>query len=48
MFESLDDTMKHDAKADSTPRERMMRYLLTAVISVAVIGGILAAIRMMG
>ncbi len=47
MFESLDETMKHDAKADSTPRERMMRYVLTAVVSVAVIGGVLMAIRMM-
>lgn len=47
MFESLDETMKHDAKADTTPKERMMRYVLTTVVSVAVIGGILMAIRMM-
>lgn len=48
MFDSLDETMKHDANADTTPRERILRYVLTTVVSVAVIGGVLMAIRMLG
>ncbi|HUQ94460.1 MAG TPA: hypothetical protein VM120_22450 [Bryobacteraceae bacterium] len=47
MFESLDETMKHDEKEQSTPRERWMRYIITAVISVAVVGGLLMSIRML-
>jgi hypothetical protein len=47
MFESLDDTMKHDAQKETTPKERMMRWAMTAIVSVAVVGGLLFAIRMM-
>lgn len=47
MFESLDETMKHDEKEQNTPRERWMRYIITAVISIAVVGGLLMSIRML-
>ncbi|MCS7023569.1 MAG: hypothetical protein NZV14_02125 [Bryobacteraceae bacterium] len=47
MFESLDETMKHDAERESTPRERITKYIVTALISVVVVGGLLFAIRML-
>lgn len=47
MFESLDDTMKHDQERETTPRERWMRYLLTAVLSIVIVGGLLISIRML-
>ena len=46
MFESLDDTMKHDAKQQSTAAERWTKYVVTALISVAVVGGLIFSIRM--
>lgn len=47
MFESLDETMKHDEKMQTSPRERWMKYIVTAVVSVAVVGGLLLSIRML-
>jgi hypothetical protein len=47
MFDSLDETMKHDEEKETSPKERMMRYAMTALISIAVVGGILFSIRML-
>ncbi|MCC6361971.1 MAG: hypothetical protein IT165_00515 [Bryobacterales bacterium] len=46
MFDSLDETMKHDEEEQSTPRERWMKYILTLIIAVVVVGGLLTVIRM--
>lgn len=42
MFESLDDQMKHDAEAEASTKERMLRYVIIGVVSVVVVGGIFA------
>jgi hypothetical protein len=42
MFESLDDQMKHDAQAEASTKERMLKYVLIGVASVVVVGGIFA------
>ncbi len=42
MFESLDDQMKHDAQAEASTKERMLKYLVIGVVSVVVVGGIFA------
>ncbi|MBI3680045.1 MAG: hypothetical protein HY235_06570 [Acidobacteria bacterium] len=47
MFDSLDETMKHDAEKETTPRERILRYVVTAVISIVVVGGLLLSIRLL-
>ncbi|MBL8211211.1 MAG: hypothetical protein JNK87_10895 [Bryobacterales bacterium] len=47
MFDSLDETMKHDDQEQTTPKERWMRYVVTAVISIVVVGGLLLSIRML-
>ena len=47
MFDSLEETMKHDEERETSPRERITKYLVTAVLAVAVFGGVLMAIRMM-
>ena len=47
MFDSLDETMKHDDQEQTTPKERWMRYVVTAVVSIAVVGGLLLSIRML-
>ncbi|MBS1829218.1 MAG: hypothetical protein U0R19_35395 [Bryobacteraceae bacterium] len=46
MFESLDDTMKHDDQQQVSPAERWTKYLVTAVITIAVVGGLIFSIRM--
>lgn len=47
MFDSLDETMKHDDQEQTTPRERWMKYVVTAVVSVVVVGGLLLSIRLL-
>ena len=47
MFDSLDETMKHDDQEQTTAKERWMRYVVTAVVSVVVVGGLLLSIRML-
>lgn len=42
MFESLDDQMKHDAQAEASTKERWLKYILIAAVSVVVVGGIFA------
>ena len=42
MFESLDDQMKHDAQAEASTKERMLKYVIIGVVSVVVVGGIFA------
>jgi hypothetical protein len=42
MFESLDDQMKHDAQAQASTKERMLKYILIGAVSVLVVGGIFA------
>ena len=40
MFESLDETMKHDEQEVTTSRERILRWLAVGLVSVLVFGGI--------
>lgn len=47
MFESLDETMKHDEQRESTSRERITKYIVTALVSIVVVGGLLFSIRML-
>jgi len=42
MFESLDDQMKHDAQAEASTKERVLKYFIIGVVSVVVVGGIFA------
>jgi hypothetical protein len=48
MFEALSDQMKHDAEAGSTRTERMLPWAIGIVATVLVMGGLYAAVRMMG
>lgn len=45
MFNSLDEQMKRDDQAESTPRQRGLFYAAVALISIAVFGGLYAGIR---
>ena len=48
MFESLDDTMKKDAKAQTSNSERMMLWLAVVAASVLVFGGLYFGVRVLG
>jgi len=41
MFETLDEHMKRDDAQSSTPRERIMKWILIAVVSIALFGGLI-------
>ncbi len=41
MFETLDEHMKHDDEQTSTKGERIMKWVLIAVVSIALFGGLI-------
>ncbi len=43
MFDSLDDQMKHDAQAEASTKERMMKYLVICAVSFVAVGAMAAA-----
>ena len=45
MFNSLDEQIKHDDEAVSTPRERGLYYAAVLLISLFLFGGLYAGIR---
>ena len=47
MFDSLDEQIKHDDQASSSPKERILVWLSVAVISVVVFGGLYMGIRLL-
>jgi hypothetical protein len=48
MFDSLDEQMERDEKAETTPKERMTHYALIGVAAVVVFGGLMVAIYSFG
>ncbi len=46
MFESLDDQMKHDAKAEKTTKERLFEVVAIVVLSVVIFAGLFLGVRM--
>ncbi len=46
MFDSLDDTMKRDELAASSSKERIVRYVVIAVASVVLFGGLIVGVQM--
>ena len=48
MFDSLDETMKKDEQSSTTSRERMTRWAIIAIASVAVFAGVLFAVQFLG
>lgn len=48
MFESLDERIKIDESGESTPKERLIRYLVIAAVSIVVIVLLYAAVHFLG
>ncbi|MCZ2155044.1 MAG: hypothetical protein LC114_14280 [Bryobacterales bacterium] len=48
MFESLDEQMKHDEEETTTPKEKYMKRVLVALVSLAVFGGLYMGVRVLG
>jgi hypothetical protein len=45
MFNSLEDELKRDEQATSTPMQRRLRYVTVLLASVILFGGLYAGIR---
>ncbi len=45
MFDSLDEQMERDQKAETTARERWTHYALIAVVAVVVFGGLILGLH---
>ena len=45
MFEQLDDSMRRDDDAVTTPRQRWTRYAIVLLVSIVFFGGLYALIR---
>ena len=46
MFDSLDEQMKRDERAQTTSTERMIRYVAVAIASVLLFAGLYFGVRM--
>ena len=44
MFDSLDDQMKADLNKESTPQQRMIRYVAVVVASIVLFGGLVLGV----
>jgi hypothetical protein len=47
MFETLDDRIKQDEMEVSTPRERLLKWVLVGVVSVMLFGGLYLGVSLM-
>ncbi len=47
MFDSLDEKIKHDNEAETTRRERVIKGIVIAGLSVLLFGGLVAAVWML-
>jgi hypothetical protein len=48
MFDSLDESIKHELESESSSKERMIRLVVISAISIAVIVALYYAVRLMG
>lgn len=48
MFDSLEEELKRDEQATSTPTQRWLRYAAVLLASVVLFGGLYAGIRFLG
>jgi hypothetical protein len=48
MFESLDDQMKQDDKALESTKETVLKWVVGAILAVAIFGGLIFAVRQLG
>jgi len=47
MFQGLDEQIKQDDMAGTTPRERVMKWVTIGVVAVALFGGLYYGLRML-
>jgi hypothetical protein len=47
MFESLDEHMKHDDQLETTTKERVLRWIAVAVVSVLVFSGLYYSVKLL-
>jgi len=48
MFDSLDESIKHDLDHESSTKDRIIRYVVITVISLIVIGALYEAVHLLG
>ena len=46
MFESLDEQIKHDLDAQTTKKQRLLLYIVVAIASVILFGGLYFGVRL--
>ncbi len=47
MFDSLDEQMKHDDRAETTPRQRMLKWATIGVVAVVLFSALIIGLRSM-
>ncbi|MEZ5352326.1 MAG: hypothetical protein R2762_06780 [Bryobacteraceae bacterium] len=48
MFDSLDDTMKHNDRSTSSTKERVVVWISVAVFSILLFGGLYFGVQFLG
>ena len=47
MFDSLDDTMKHDEQEVTSRKEKILQWVAVSLVSILVFGGLWMGIRLL-
>ena len=47
MFDSLDEQMKHDVEETTTKRQRILQWVLVALTSILLFGGLYMGVRLL-
>lgn len=48
MFDSLDESIKHELEGESTPKERIIRYVVISTVSIVVIVALYEVVHLFG
>ena len=48
MFDSLDETIRHDDLEETTPKQRIIKATIISVVSVLLFGALYLAVRLVG
>ena len=48
MFETLDERIKHDEKEETSSKERLIKWVIVGVVTLAVCGGLYLGVHMLG
>ncbi len=47
MFESYDDIVREDERAQETPKQKLLKWMLVGIVSIVLFGGLYMGVRLL-